>query len=54
MGSSYEPPKQPHRPVLFCVVRERVVVLNGFIKKTQKTPDEELVLARKRRKEFEE
>ena len=38
--------------VLFCVVRERVVVLHGFIKKTQKTPDEELTLARKRMKEF--
>ena len=39
--------------VLFCVVKERVVVLHGFIKKTQKTPDEELALARKRKKEFE-
>jgi phage-related protein len=39
--------------VLFYVDRERIVVLHGFIKKTQKTPDEELALARKRRKEFE-
>ena len=39
--------------VLFCVLRDRIVVLHGFIKKTQKTPDEELSLARKRRKEFE-
>ena len=39
--------------VLFCVVRDRIVVLHGFIKKTQKTPDEELSLARKRKKEFE-
>ena len=39
--------------VLFCVVRDRIVVLHGFIKKTQKTPDEELLLARKRKKEFE-
>ena len=38
--------------VLFCVTRKRIVVLNGFIKKTQKTPDEELALARKRKKEF--
>jgi phage-related protein len=29
------------------------VVLNGFIKKTQKTPDEELALARKRKSEFQ-
>jgi phage-related protein len=40
--------------VLFCVAEERIVVLHGFIKKTQKTPDEELALARKRKKEFEE
>ena len=39
--------------VLFCVLKERIVVLHGFIKKTQKTPDEELALARKRKKEFE-
>jgi phage-related protein len=39
--------------VLFCVVKERLAVLHGFIKKTQKTPDEELALARKRKKEFE-
>ena len=39
--------------VPFCVVRDRIVVLHGFIKKTQKTPDEELSLARKRKKEFE-
>jgi phage-related protein len=39
--------------VLFCIVQERIVVLNGFIKKTQKTPDEELALARKRKREFQ-
>ena len=39
--------------VLFCVVQERIVILNGFIKKSQKTPDEELALARRRKKEFE-
>ena len=39
--------------VLFCVVRDRIVVLHGFIKKTQKTPDGELTLARKRKREFE-
>jgi phage-related protein len=39
--------------VLFCVVKERILVLHGFIKKTQKTPDDELALARKRKKEFE-
>jgi phage-related protein len=38
--------------VLFCLAQDRIVVLHGFIKKTQKTPDEELALARKRKKEF--
>lgn len=40
--------------VLFFVKRDRIVLLHGFIKKTQKTPDEELALARKRMKEFED
>jgi phage-related protein len=39
--------------MLFCICDHRVVVLHGFIKKTQKTPDEELALARKRKREFE-
>jgi phage-related protein len=39
--------------VLFCLGRDRIVVLHGFIKKTQRTPDEELSLARKRKKEFD-
>jgi|SRR5690349_13984804 phage-related protein len=39
--------------VLFCVTQDRIIALHGFIKKTQKTPDEDLVLARKRKKEFE-
>ena len=38
--------------VLFCVVAERIVVLHGFVKKTQKTPVDDLALARKRMKEF--
>src|SRR3979409_2639245 len=38
--------------VLFSVHQDRIVVLHGFIKKTQKTPDEELALARKRKREF--
>jgi phage-related protein len=39
--------------VLFCLAQNHIVVLHGFIKKTQKTPGEELALARKRKKEFE-
>lgn len=38
--------------VLFCVMSESIVVLHGFVKKTQKTPDAELALARKRMKDF--
>src|SRR5690349_6308386 len=39
--------------VIFCISQERIVVLHGFIKKTQKTPEGELTLARKRKREFE-
>lgn len=36
--------------VLFCVEQGRMVLLHGFIKKTQKTPQHDLDLALKRRK----
>jgi phage-related protein len=39
--------------VLFSVEQGRIVALHGFIKKTQKTPDTDLALARRRKKEFE-
>ena len=39
--------------VLFCLVRSELVLLHGFIKKTQKTPPDDLALARKRQKEIE-
>jgi phage-related protein len=38
--------------VLLCVYRESLVALDGFIKKTRATPDEDLALARKRQKEL--
>ena len=38
--------------ILFCVTDGRMVLLHGFIKKSQKTPVEELALARKRQKEI--
>lgn len=38
--------------VLFCVSEEQMVLLHGFMKKAQKTPKQELDLARKRMKEF--
>jgi phage-related protein len=37
--------------VIFCVKNERLIALNGFIKKTQKTPPSEIDLALKRKKE---
>jgi phage-related protein len=39
--------------VLFSVEQGRIVALHGFLKKTQKTPPEDLALARKRKREFE-
>jgi phage-related protein len=39
--------------VIFCVIRERMVLLHGFIKKTQKTPANDIKLALKRMKEVE-
>lgn len=39
--------------VLFSIERGYIVVLHGFIKKTRKTPDADLAVARKRKKEFE-
>jgi phage-related protein len=39
----------------YCfLVGKRVVVLHAFIKKTQQTPDRDLKLARKRRKELQD
>jgi phage-related protein len=38
--------------ILFCQHEGAILVLSGFIKKTQQTPDEELALARKRMREF--
>ena len=37
--------------VLFCFHEGTLVALHGFIKKSQKTPDEELKITRKRMKE---
>ena len=40
--------------VLFCIAEGRMVLLHGFVKKTQKTPDEDLALARRRMREIEQ
>jgi phage-related protein len=39
--------------VLLCLYREHLVALHGFIKKTRALREEDLELARKRRKELE-
>lgn len=39
--------------VVFCVVRQQMVLLHGFVKKTQKTPPQDLELALKRMKDLE-
>lgn len=39
--------------VLFSMHQGRILALHGFIKKTQKTPDEDVALARRRKREFE-
>ena len=41
--------------ILFCIDRhQRMVVLHGFVKKTQKTPAQDLALALRRKQEIEE
>ena len=37
---------------MFVVVDEEIVLLHGFIKKQQKTPADELQLAKKRKKQY--
>ncbi|MGA2713320.1 MAG: type II toxin-antitoxin system RelE/ParE family toxin [Bryobacteraceae bacterium] len=39
--------------VLLCLHSGHLIALHGFIKKTRTTPDGDLALARKRRKELE-
>jgi phage-related protein len=38
--------------VFFCFTEGRLVALHGLIKKTRKTPEADLKLARKRKREF--
>ncbi len=40
------------RALYFFYVGKRIILTNGFVKKTQKTPPEEIDLAKKRRKDF--
>ncbi len=40
--------------VIFCTAQGRMVLLHGFVKRTQKTPQPDLELAHKRQKEIEQ
>ena len=39
--------------VLFCIYQEKMILLHGFIKKTQKTPAQDLDLALERKRNLE-
>ena len=39
--------------VIFCMGEGQMILLHGFIKKTQKTPTKDIDLARSRMKEIE-
>lgn len=40
------------RVLYFFVVNKKIILTNGFVKKTQKTPDNEITLAKKYRKDY--
>jgi phage-related protein len=40
--------------VIFCIVSGEMILLHGFEKKTQKTPQQDIALALRRMKEIEE
>ena len=39
--------------VFFYIDKSEMILLHGLVKKTQKTPDKDLKLAQKRKKEYE-
>ena len=47
-----ELPSQRIARVLFCIVKGQMILLHGFIKKTQRTPRRDLELARARKMEI--
>ena len=40
------------RVLYFFVVNKKIILTNGFVMKTQKTPDNEIALAKKYRKDY--
>lgn len=45
-------PSKREARIIFAVIDEQMILLHGFIKKTQKTPKSDIDLARKRWKEI--
>ncbi|ESQ76657.1 type II toxin-antitoxin system RelE/ParE family toxin [Asticcacaulis sp. AC402] len=45
-------PSKREARLLFFVFEDTLIIVSGFIKKTQKTPEQELQKARERKKEF--
>ena len=54
LGGSQYPSGNRIARVIFCIVQGRMVLLHGFVKKTQKIPNDDLTLARRRMKEIEQ
>ena len=52
-GEELSDPKPDRARFLFCIHQGQMVLLHGFIKKTQQTPENDLDLAVKRQKEVE-
>jgi phage-related protein len=46
-------PRNRTARLLLSLVDGKIVVPHGFIKKTQKTPDDDMRLARRRKREFD-
>lgn len=53
MGGAKQLPSRLISRVLFAALEDRLVILHGFIKKTPATPDPDMALARRRKKELE-
>jgi phage-related protein len=54
VGGASNLPSHRTARVIFCTAQGRMVLLHGFIKRTQKTPQPDLELARRRQKEIEQ
>jgi phage-related protein len=39
---------------IFCIAQGRMALLHGFVKQTQRIPNDDLALARRRMKEIEQ